>query len=84
MGNNKENHASSRRQFLSLFGLVDKASADKETSQPQMVKMLTADGKLVEVDKAIFDKIATKQKATNKEIYDWMNNPSKENNPESF
>jgi hypothetical protein len=45
-----------------------------------MVKMLTAEGKLVEIDKAIFDQIAKKQKATNKEIYDWMKNPSKENN----
>jgi hypothetical protein len=84
MGNNKENNASSRRQFLSLFGLVDKAATEKKEGKPEMVKMLTAEGKLVEVDKAIFDKIATKQKATNKEIYDWMQNPSKENNPESF
>lgn len=83
MGNNKENNASTRRQFLSLFGLVDKASTGKD-SKPEMVKMLTAEGKLVEVDKAIFDKLATRQKATNKEIYDWMKNPSKENNPESF
>jgi len=41
--------------------------------------MLTADGKLVEVDKAIFEKASKKQKATNKEIYNWMENPSKEN-----
>jgi hypothetical protein len=39
--------------------------------------MLTADGKLVEVDKAAYDQLASKQKATNKEIYDWMKNPSK-------
>ena len=42
--------------------------------------MLTADGKLIEVDKAIFDLIAKKQKATNKDIFDWMENPSKKNN----
>jgi hypothetical protein len=43
----------------------------------EKVKMLTADGKLVEVDKATLEKISGKQKASNSEIYDWMNNPSK-------
>ena len=41
--------------------------------------MLTADGKLVEIDKAVLDEAAKKQKSTNKEIFDWMKNPSKEN-----
>ena len=40
--------------------------------------MLTADGKLVEVEKSILDKMATKQKASNKDIYNWMENPSKD------
>ena len=69
MGNNK-----SRRDFLSLF-----IQHDKENSANSKVKMLTADGKLVEVDKAIFEKASKKQKASNKDIYDWMKNPSKEN-----
>lgn len=60
---------------LSLFG-----AADKNETKPGMVKMLTADGKLVEIDKAVLDAASKKQKSTNKEIYDWMNNPSKENN----
>lgn len=68
----------SRRWFLS-GGLSD---SGKKTApvKKEMVKMLTAEGKLVEIDKAIFDQIAKRQKATNKEIYDWMKNPSKENN----
>ena len=45
-----------------------------------MVKMLTADGKVVEIEKAVLDAAKTNQKATNKEIYDWMQNPSKEKN----
>lgn len=72
MGDDQKPTNKSRRWFLS-GGLMD-------TSKKEMVKMLTADGKLVEVEKSIFDKIATKQKATNKEILDWMQNPSKENN----
>ena len=39
----------------------------------------TADGKLVEVDKAVFD-AANKQKVNNKEILQWMSNPSKNEN----
>ena len=45
-----------------------------------MVKMLTADGKLVEVPKAVLEAASKKQQSTNKEIYTWMNNPSKEEN----
>ena len=38
--------------------------------------MLTADGKLVEIDKTVLD-AASKQKVGNQEILQWMNNPSK-------
>ena len=69
MGNNK-----SRRNFLSLF-----IHPDKNIPENNKVKMLTAEGKLVEIDKAILDKIAKNQKSTNKEIFDWMKNPSKKN-----
>lgn len=72
MGNNNKTDTGSRRWFLSLFN-----HSGKKT---EMVKMLTADGKLVEVDKAVIDAASKKQKSSNKEIYDWMENPSKENN----
>lgn len=75
MGNNKKTTEKSRRDFLSIF-----MASDKKTKPTEMVKMLTADGKLVEVSKAMLDEVAKKQKSTNKEIYDWMNNPSKEKN----
>ena len=67
MGNDKKSQNNSRRSFFSMLA----------GSKKEKVKMLTQDGKLVEVDKAIFDAITQKQKAGNKEIYDWMNNPSK-------
>jgi hypothetical protein len=73
---NKDNaEEKGRRWFLSLF-----SGADKSETNPGMVKMLTADGKLVQIDKAVLEAASKKQKSTNKEIYDWMNNPSKENN----
>jgi hypothetical protein len=72
MGDNNESSDKSRRWFLT-GGLGD-ATAKKE-----MVKMLTADGKVVEIEKSVLEAAATKQKASNKEIYEWMNNPSKDN-----
>lgn len=74
MGNNGETNKKNRRWFLSLLTPTDKKQAKSE-----MVKMLTADGKLVEIDKAVLEAASKKQKSTNKEIYDWMENPSKEN-----
>lgn len=70
MGHNKK--ASSRRDFLSLF--MNK----KTTSSGDTIKMLTADGKLVEIDRAALDEAREKKKASNQDIYNWMNNPSKE------
>ena len=69
MGDNKQPANKSRRSFLS--GLLN--------SKKEKVKMLTPDGKLVEIDKDILD-AASKQKVTNKEILQWMNNPSKNEN----
>ncbi|MBS1512713.1 MAG: hypothetical protein JST86_17855 [Bacteroidetes bacterium] len=75
MGHESSNSSKSRRSFLSAFT----GQAEKNTT-PGKVKMLTADGKIVEVDQAVLDAASKKQKATNQEIYDWMNNPSKPNN----
>jgi hypothetical protein len=65
MGNNNETNKSRRSFFANLLN-----------SRKEKVKMLTADGKLVEVDKDVLD-AATKQKANNQEILEWMKNPSK-------
>ncbi len=68
MGDNKES-SKSRRWFVT-GGLTDKG-------KKEMVKMLTADGKIVEVEKSVVDAASQKQKASNQDIYQWMNNPSK-------
>jgi hypothetical protein len=72
MGDTNQDNKS-RRWFLT-GGLAG-------TKKKEMVKMLTADGKIVEVEKAKLDEATKNQRSTNKEIYDWMNNPSKENTP---
>jgi hypothetical protein len=75
MEENKKPDDKSRRWFLSLF-----TNADKKPAKPGMVKMLTAEGKLVEIDKAVLEAATKKQKSSNKEIYNWMKNPSKDRN----
>ena len=67
MGQEKQTGNKSRRGFFSSF-----------FKKPEMVKMLTPDGKLVEVDKSVIEKATSGKKATNNDIYDWMKNPSKE------
>jgi hypothetical protein len=74
MGNNKKPDNKSRRQFFSLL-----LSGSENAANSKKIKMLTADGKLVEIDKAVFEEATKKKKASNKEIYDWMKNPSKDN-----
>jgi hypothetical protein len=76
MGDNNNDAMKSRRWFLSLL-----SPTGKKAAAPGKVKMLTAEGKLVEIDKSVLDAASKKQKSSNKEIYDWMKNPSKENNP---
>ena len=72
MGDNNNITNKSRRWFLT-GGLSGKG-------KKEMVKMLTADGRLVQIEKTVLDRASKKQKSSNEEIYNWMENPSKENN----
>ncbi len=67
----------SRRKFLSL-GLLGgaalvagKADAQQLASPTEKVKMLTPDGRLVEVDKAVLDKATNRHKASNEDVLKW-------------
>ena len=70
----------SRRQFL-LLGLLTGAAGSAagqtgaDPSDGEKVKMLTPDGQLVEVDKAVLDQISKRKKASNKDILDWRQPP---------
>jgi hypothetical protein len=80
MGDNKKTEDKSRRWFLSFFlSGNDETPSAKDPVKTEKVKMLTAEGKLVEVDKNILANAIKNQKASNKEILTWMKNPSKEN-----
>jgi hypothetical protein len=51
--------------------LVTSAKPHEEKSGNK-IKMLTAEGKLVEVDESVIKKAAGSRKATNEEIFQWM------------
>lgn len=74
----------SRKKFLtwgvgltSLLALPSVLWGKSKKEKGQPVKLLTADGKLVQVDEKVLEAARQKKKASNKEIYDWMDNPSK-------
>lgn len=71
MGNSNKPDNKSRRDFLSMF------SARAGQHKNEKIKLLTADGQLVEVDKRIVDAASNRTKAGNAEILQWMENPSK-------
>lgn len=77
MGNNNKSGGGSRRWFFSRM-----VTSEKNSSIPaniEKVKMLTADGKLVEISKSVLESASKNKKASNKEILHWMKNPSKQN-----
>ena len=69
-----------RRNFLkaalaTIAGAV-LVTASQKTSQNRegkKIKMLTPDGKLVEIDEAVYSEMSSSQpRASNKEVQDWM------------
>lgn len=77
MADKKKMHHS-RRKFLSLGFLTGagmiagKASAQSIPETGETVKMLTKDGKIVEVDKSVLTLSAEKRQATKKDVLRWI------------
>lgn len=76
----KVNQAGSRRKFLAM-GLLGSTSliarpghlmADAGEDNADLVKMLTADGRLVEVPASAIEKAGETRKVANRDILDWM------------
>jgi hypothetical protein len=71
----------SRRYFLTMAafavgtGITGKAKAMDTSPKGETVKMLTPDGKLVEVQKSVLDKAQNRKKASNKDILAWRESP---------
>jgi hypothetical protein len=80
--NNKEKN--NRRNFFKNFfsagatiGLASSAKTPTQAKTSNKVKMLTADGKLVEIDKSVLDKKVGLKRASDKEVFNWMTSKHK-------
>lgn len=80
---NKTSDKSSRRRFLSLglLGgagfLTKKANAAIPDPDAETIKMLTPDGKLVEVSKHVVDQSDNRLQARNEDILKWRKTTDK-------
>ena len=61
----------------SAIGLISPLKTNLKLKSNNKVKMLTADGKLVEVDKSVIEKNAGLKKASAKEVFEWMDSKHK-------
>jgi len=81
MGNKQKNN---RRGFLKKIlsaatasGSISSAKAIPKSASEEKIKMLTSDGKLVEVDKSAIEKKTGSKRASDKEVFDWMSSKHK-------
>ena len=73
-----------RRNFISSIlaagtatASITPVSANPKSTTGNKIKMLTADGKLVEVDKSVIEKIAASKRASEQEVFEWMDKKHK-------
>lgn len=71
----KNNRRVLLKSFLIAGGGLGAASllSNSQQTNEEKIKMLTADGKLVEVSKSVIEKNAGPRKASDKEVLEWMN-----------
>lgn len=69
-----------RRDFITIIlaagasiGLLSSFNKSSKNKNTEKIKMLTTDGKLVEIDKSMIEKEITTSRASNKEVLEWMN-----------
>ena len=75
---------SNRRNFISSVlaagaatGLTLPVITKSKSKSGDKIKMLTADGKLVEVDRSVIEKATASKRATDKEVFEWMDKKHK-------
>jgi len=78
----KEKH--NRRRFIKSIltagtatGLIAPAGIHSKPPGDNKIKMLTADGKLVEVDRSVLEKNEGLKRASDKEVFEWMSDKHK-------
>jgi hypothetical protein len=75
----KNNRRNFLRSILTVAAALRLLPSAKTTlnQNKEKIKMLTADGKLVEVDKSALDAKADIKRASNAEVLNWMNSKHK-------
>jgi hypothetical protein len=74
-----KNTDNKRRNFLKVLfsaaaaaGLISTVKGNPIVGKPEKIKMLTPDGRLVEIEKCEIEKEITPKRASNVEVLDWM------------
>ena len=75
--NNRRNFLRSILTAGSAIGLISPLKTNPKLESNNKIKMLTADGKLVEIDKSVIEKNKELKRASDKEVFDWMRSKHK-------
>jgi hypothetical protein len=75
--NNRRSFFKSILITATAFGLLPRTKTTPRQAPEEKIKMLTADGKLVEINKSVLDKKAGLKRASDKEVFNWMNRKHK-------
>ena len=75
--NNRRNFLKSILTAGSAIGLLTPFKTNPKLKSNNKIKMLTADGKLVEVDKSVIEKNKDLKRASDKEVFDWIGSKNK-------
>jgi|KBSMisStandDraft_5_1062788.scaffolds.fasta_scaffold849513_2 hypothetical protein len=75
--NNRRNFLKSILTVGSAIGFISPVNKKNKQESNDKIKMLTADGKLVEVNKSVIEKNAGLKRASDKEVFDWMRSKHK-------
>ena len=75
--NNRRNFLKSILTVGNAIGFISPVNKKNKQESNDKIKMLTADGKLVEVNKSVIEKNAGLKRASDKEVFDWMRSKHK-------
>ncbi|MEX6688495.1 twin-arginine translocation signal domain-containing protein [Danxiaibacter flavus] len=78
------NEKCNRRRFIkttliagATAGIAAPLLPGPEQTSASQITMLTSDGKLVTVNKSVLEQTTGQKKATEREVFEWMNNKHK-------
>ena len=71
--NKRRNFLKNIFSFAATVGLISSVKANTIIEKPEKIKMLTPDGRLVEIEKSKIEKEIISERASNVEVHEWMN-----------